>query len=349
MRILITGGAGFVGSSLAGLYRTKYPQAQIVVFDNLKRRGSELNIPRLKSWNVEFCHGDIRSQTDFGALSQKSFDLFIEASADPSVVVGAKGDSAQYAIQTNLFGTVNCLEFARQHCGAFLFLSTSRVYSLPELLKIPLQEGKTRLDPEPLFRGISETFSTKGVRSFYGTTKLSSEMLIEEYVYAYQLKALINRCSVICGPWQMGKVDQGVFSLWMVRHFLGGNLEYTGFGGKGFQVRDLLHPEDLFKLLELQFEKNQNWAGQVYNVGGGFKNSISLCELTRLCQQLTGKELNIGSAASTHKTDVPYYVTNHSLVEKDFQWQPTVSVKEIMEQVLYWLKSHRAELEVVFP
>ena len=127
MRILITGGAGFVGSNLASLYREKYPKAVIVAFDNLKRRGSELNVPILRSKGIEFHHGDIRSPADFESL-KGSFDLFIEASAEPSVLAGTQGDSPMYAIETNLFGTVHALEYARRHCGAMVFLSTSRVY-----------------------------------------------------------------------------------------------------------------------------------------------------------------------------------------------------------------------------
>ena len=107
MNVLITGGAGFVGANLATLFRKRFPKSRIVAFDNLKRRGSELNIARLASSNIEFVHGDIRNPSDFQVI-KGNFDLLIEASAEPSVLAGVDGN-ADYVIQTNLFGTVNCL------------------------------------------------------------------------------------------------------------------------------------------------------------------------------------------------------------------------------------------------
>lgn len=122
MKILITGGAGFVGSSMAIYFKKETPGVEITVLDNLKRRGSELNLQRFKNYGIDFCHGDIRNYTDFENLNQ-SFDLIIEASAEPSVLAGINS-SPNYVIQTNLLGTLNCLEFARHHANAMIFLST---------------------------------------------------------------------------------------------------------------------------------------------------------------------------------------------------------------------------------
>ena len=130
MRILIRGGAGFVGSSLAKYFKKTDPSFQVTAFDNLKRRGSELNIPELKSLGIRFIHGDIRIPTDFLQL-EGDFDLVIDASAEPSVHAGTK-DAPDHVVGANLTGTFNCLNFARERCGAFLFLSTSRVYSIAE-------------------------------------------------------------------------------------------------------------------------------------------------------------------------------------------------------------------------
>lgn len=357
MKILITGGAGFVGSQLAYHFRQKFPESEIVVLDNLRRRGSELNVPRLKSWGVNFLHGDIREYSDIVATTRvaQHFDLFVEASAEPSVLAGTQGDSPLYAIQTNLSGTVNCLEFARAHCGAFMFLSTSRVYSIPELQWIPLEKGKSRFEVQLTEnqrglteKGINEDFSTSQFRSIYGATKLASELLIQEYVHSYGLKAIINRCSVLCGPWQMGKVDQGVFTLWMAKHFFGGSLSYTGYEGTGFQVRDLLHPRDLASLVVNQYSKLESWKGDVFNVGGGPERSVSLFELTELCQKISGKQIEITSTPKTSSVDVPYFVTDSSKVEKAFQWKPQVSVPEILAEIHDWLKSHADELKHLF-
>lgn len=356
---LVTGGAGFVGSNLCLMLREKFPNSRVLAFDNLRRRGSELNLPRLKAAGVEFQHGDIRSTTDLFDLSG-NFDVCIEASAEPSVLSGMNG-SPHYVQQTNLVGTLNCLDFARQRTGRMLFLSTSRVYSIPELLRIPLTEGATRFELSNNHdlrglsaKGISEEFSTGEFRSIYGASKLSSELFVQEYAHTYGYKSIINRCGVLAGPWQMGKVDQGVFTLWMARHFFkstkpGPVLNYTGFGGKGLQVRDLLHPRDLFELLLLQLEAPDSvWNGSVYNVGGGNEVSVSLKELTALCQQITGNRLDIGLTPVSSSVDIPFYVTDSSLVQKAFAWTPKTGIPALMTEIFNWLKANEKELQPLF-
>ena len=199
----------------------------------------------------------------------------IDCSAEPSVQAGLSG-SPRSVLDTNLVGTINCLEAARARGAAFLFLSTSRIYPIAALNDLPFTETETRFrwDDAPGIpgfsgRGIAEGFTLDGARSFYGTSKLAGEQLIQEYVFSYGMRALINRCGVIAGPWQMGKVDQGVITLWVARHYFGRPLRYTGFGGQGKQVRDILHVHDLFDLLLLQLEAPERWDGRVYNVGGG--------------------------------------------------------------------------------
>ena len=358
-RILITGGAGFVGSNLALLFKEKFPQCQITIFDNLKRRGSELNLVRLKTKGVEFVHGDIRVPQDFEALTGQ-YDLFIEASAEPSVLAGYRpGESPSYALHTNLTGTIHCLEWAAKHTKQILFLSTSRIYGIEAMKSIPLTETSTRfaVDKNATIKGltdgaITEEFSTKGARSIYGTTKLASELLVEEYCRSFGINALINRCSVICGPWQMGKVDQGVFTLWMARHHYSAKkaptLSYTGFGGKGFQVRDLLHPKDLFDLLLTQLEKPNLWDGSSYNAGGGMENSTSLRELTTLCEKITKNELTIGSVQDTAPVDVPYYVTNNTKVAQAFGWKPKRNLETIFSEIHGWIQENHDSLKHLF-
>ena len=125
MRLLITGGAGFVGSNLALDFKKNNPETHIIALDNLKRRGSELNLPRLKEDGIEFIHGDIRNKEDLEGTGKA--DLIIECSAEPSVMAGYNS-SPEYLINTNLLGTVNCLEYARKCDADVVFLSTSRVY-----------------------------------------------------------------------------------------------------------------------------------------------------------------------------------------------------------------------------
>ena len=129
-RILITGGAGFIGSNLALSFKRDRPSATVIAFDNLKRRGSELALSRLRAGGVKFMHGDIRSMDDLASVGPAN--ILIEASAEPSVHAGY-GGNPNYLVHTNLFGAANCLEYARQHGSDFVFLSTSRVYSIDAL------------------------------------------------------------------------------------------------------------------------------------------------------------------------------------------------------------------------
>ena len=197
-------------------------------------------------------------------------------------------------------------------------------------------------------RGISEAFPTTGARSLYGSTKLSSELLIEEYGAAHDLKAIVNRCGVLTGPWQMGKVDQGFFVLWVARHIYGGPLGYTGFGGRGYQVRDLLHIADLYDLIRLQIDAIDRHCGGTYNVGGGQELSISLAELTEQCAACTGRHIDLTSDPETCPTDIPFYVTDLTRVKEATGWSPTRSVSMILDDVLEWLIDQRSVLEHLF-
>lgn len=350
-KLLITGGAGFVGSNLALAFRRESSSAQITALDNLKRRGSELNVPRLKQADVRFVHGDIRCPEDLQSVPD--FDLLIDCSAEPSVHAGAN-DSPHSVLNTNLVGTLNCLELARQRKAAFLFLSTSRVYPLGHLNRLAFREEPTRFvwqgnEHFPGFspRGVNEGFPLDGPRSFYGASKLASELLIAEYVFNKGLKAVVNRCGIVTGPWQMGKVDQGVVMLWVARHALGRALTYTGFGGAGKQVRDLVDVEDLFELLKKQIRERALWGGEVYNVGGGQEVSLSLLELTALCRELSGRTVPIGSTPETNPLDVRVYLSDCDRVAKRFDWRPTRSARQIVEKIHRWVIDHQAQLSSV--
>ncbi len=341
--ILVTGGAGFVGSNLA--MKMKGDGHRVVALDNLKRRGSELNIARLAEAGVEFVHGDIRNKEDFPS---EPFGLVLECSAEPSVTAGYGGDSPEYLINTNLAGTINCLEFARRHASDFVFLSTSRVYPMAKLSNLRYSEGETRFElegkqpfPGASGHGISEEFPLGGARSLYGATKLASEMFVEEYREAYGIKAVVNRCGVVTGPWQMGKVDQGVFALWMARHyFRAGNLAYIGYGGEGKQVRDLLHIDDLFDLVRLQTGDLETFDGGIFNVGGGKDVSLSLRETTELCREISGNEIKIGSDPETRRADIPVYITDCGKITELCGWRPKRGAEATMRDIFEWISSN---------
>ncbi len=350
-RLLITGGAGFVGSSLALLFREAYPDWQIVCFDNLRRRGSELNLSRLQRRGIRFCHGDVRHCSDLEAVGK--VDRIIECSAEPSALAGFDG-AASYVVDTNLVGTVNCLEMARRDQAELIFLSTSRVYPYEALNELPFQETPTRFEwcadrarAGLSDQGVTEEFPLEGARTLYGATKLCAELLIREYVSMYDVRAIINRCGVLTGPWQMGKVDQGFPVLWAARHHFGGTLSYIGFGGSGKQVRDLMHVEDLFELLQHQWGHLAIHNGQVYNVGGGSESSVSLLEWTVLCRQALGKTIPVHSEASTRPGDVRIYLTDTSKVRAAAGWKPRWTVEHIVDNIAGWIRDHEEELRPV--
>jgi CDP-paratose 2-epimerase len=346
--VLITGGAGFVGSNLARLWKRDFPRDRVVALDNLKRRGSEYTLPLLAAAGAEFAHGDVRNREDLDGLEP---DLLLECSAEPSVQAGY-GSDPRYLVHTNLGGTLNCLELARR-CGArVVFLSTSRVYPIAPLRGLPLAEGEERFflpagagGPGWSENGVAADFPLEGPRSLYGTTKLSSELFIQEYVAAYGLQAFTNRCGVLTGPWQMGKVDQGFFTLWAARFLYGGALGYTGFGGLGKQVRDVLHVADLHELIKIQVADPARHAGKTYNVGGGAANSVSLRELSALCAERAGSSPKLGSNPETHPADIPWYVTDNRRVTGETGWAPRLPVEAILDEVFGWLRENRELLE----
>jgi CDP-paratose 2-epimerase len=347
-RVLITGGAGFVGSNLAIDLKNRYPEIRVVTLDNLKRRGSELNIARLKAKDIEFVHGDIRCSEDIAFCG--AFDLLIDCSAEASVHAGLQ-DAPQPIINTNLIGTLNCAEAARINKAAFLYMSTSRVYPIKKLNSLDWEESGSRFrwcGNDSLIgldgHGVSEEFPLTGARSLYGATKLAGELILQEYAFAYGLPVLINRCGIIAGPWQMGKVDQGVVTLWVVNHLLRRTLHYTGFGGKGKQVRDMLHVADLSDLILKQLERPDVWDGRVYNVGGGYDVSASLLELTEFCSAATGNRISIAATQETAAIDLRIYITDARKAQYDFSWKPQKGVDQIVDDITAWAQSNRSQL-----
>jgi CDP-paratose 2-epimerase len=344
--VLVTGGAGFVGASLAIALLRRHPRWQVVVLDSLKRRGSELNLARLREAGVTFVHGDVREAADLDAIGP--IDVLVECSAEPSVLAGTDG-SPDYVVRTNLFGAYHCLELARRHGAGVVFLSTSRVYPFATLERLAFGETSTRYElsgVQPVAgassAGITEDLPLIGPRSLYGTTKLSAELLIAEYRETYGLRAVVDRCGVIAGPWQFGKADQGVFTYWMLAHVFDRPLRYIGYGGSGKQVRDLLHIDDLVDLVEEQIVELDRWDGMTVNVGGGRPGSLSLRETTELCRELTGRRIDVQASDEERPGDLRIYLSDCALLYGHTAWRPCRTPRDVLADTLDWISENES-------
>ncbi|HXN21371.1 MAG TPA: NAD-dependent epimerase/dehydratase family protein [Candidatus Dormibacteraeota bacterium] len=354
MHILITGGCGFVGAQLA--LHLKSRGHCVLAMDNLVRRGSERNISRLKRHGIEFVHGDVRNREDFAVLP-RSLDFVCDTSAQPSVVAGYANPVFDFT--NNTFGVVNVLEFVRQRGCPLIFWSTNRVYSADKVNAFPIREDETRFrwDCEafrhqmngrtvegfdPAF-GFSEKFSVDGSnRSLYGLSKLMADLACQEYAQAYDLKVVVNRFGVLSGEGQFGKTDQGWVVWWAVAHWFGLPLKYLGWNGK--QVRDILFIEDLCRLVDVQIEHLDRISGEVFNVGGGEANSLSLVEATALLQKKLQRKIPISYEETPRQADTCLYVTDNRKIERMLGWKPRVGIAEGYDRILAWIEENEAEL-----
>lgn len=347
--VLITGGCGFIGSNLAVAFRQQ--GARVIALDNLSRRGSEILKERVLAAGVEFVRGDIRDPQDLAQV-QGPVDLMIECSAEPSVLVGVDGNDAEFMVQNNLVGSLHCFEFARRRNIPVIFLSTSRVYPYDLINRQSFREEATRFVPTgsgPGFgpEGVGLDYPMDGARSLYGATKLASEIMLQEYSRQYDLPAVITRCGVVAGPWQLGKQDQGVFTHWLVSHLLRRPLAFIGFGGRGKQVRDLLHIDDLIELVLLQSRQIGGFRGDIFPAGGGTHSSLSLLEATDLCQRLTGNRMPLGSQPANRPADVIWFVTDNRVTTERLGWRPTRTAEDILRDIRDWLAAQPGLLQTI--
>ncbi len=339
MRVLITGSCGFVGATLARGLRESRPDLEIVGLDNFVRPGSETNRGLLRELGVKVSHGDIRNPADLEALAP--CDWILDAAANPSVLAGVEGQtSSRRLMEHNLIGTVNMLELAKGWRSGLIIFSTSRVYSLRGLAAIPVEVKEDKFVPTLAgkaimglsVQGIAETFSTEPPLSLYGASKRASEVLALEYGDAFDLPVFINRCGVLAGAGQFGRIDQGIFSFWIHSYCHRRPLAYIGFGGEGHQVRDCLHPRDLLSLVLRQMENPGTTAPRVINVSGGLAQSTSLRQLSCWCGERFGPHEIMGKPA-TRPFDVPWLVLDSRSAGAAWGWTPQTRLEKILAEI----------------
>lgn len=145
----------------------------------------------------------------------------------------------------------------------------------------------------------------------------------------------------------MGKTDQGVVTLWMAKHFWKQSLKYIGYGGTGKQVRDILHVDDLVDLIDLQIHQIEKFKGKIYNVGGGLENSVSLQEMTRICEKITGNTIKIDGVAVTRTADLRIYITDNTKIETEIGWKPKKSVEMVFQDIYDWIVKNESTLKFI--
>ena len=335
MKILITGGCGFVGSNIAIFLKKKLKKTSIYCLDSLVRKGSAYNKNRLEKSNIKNFKLNIENYDKINSLPR--FDLIIDCCAEPAIEASFKEPDRVF--NTNLIGTFNILKKCIKDKSNIIFLSSSRVYSIKKLRNLI---GNLNLKKKLIIKKtISEDFEKQFASSLYGFTKLASEKLIKEFSYMSDIKFIINRLGVISGPWQFGKQDQGFVPLWVARHILKKKLSYIGFGGKGNQVRDIIHIDDVCEIILLQISKLNKINNDVFNIGGGPKNTISLRDLTNISQRITKNRIKIGAIKRTSIFDIPYYVSNNNKIKKIYNWSPKRNIDQIIKDIYKWLTKNK--------
>jgi CDP-paratose 2-epimerase len=341
MKLLITGACGFVGSELCLALQELLGNVEITGLDNLSRRGSWRNLPRLEQRGIRVLQGDIRQAADLESLGP--FDWVIDAAANPSVLAGVDGKaSSRQLVEHNLLGTVQMLEACKRWGAGFVLVSTSRVYSIPPLAKLEVEVAAGAYRPTATGvaataglseRGITEQFATAAPVSLYGATKLASEALALEYAEAFGLPVWINRCGVLAGAGQFGKADQGIFAFWLHSWREQRPLRYIGFDGQGHQVRDCLHPHDLARLVVLQLQAaDDRTSPRLMNVAGGLESACSLQQLSNWCSERWG-ERPVAQHPEPRPYDLPWVVLDHELATSHWGWKPAISTAEVLDEI----------------
>lgn len=354
MHILVTGGCGFIGSHVALHLREK--GNRVCVMDNLVRRGAEQNIAVLERHGIPFFHGDVRNPEDLANLPS-GIELVCDTSAQPSVVTGYA--NPLFDIANNGLGAIHILEYVRARRLPLIFWSSNRVYGADRLNALPRRGTPTRFEYDPdawnrlpveqrprgfdPIHGVSEEFSIDGgQRSIYGLSKLIADAACQEYAQAYDLPIVVNRFAVISGVGQFGHADQGWVVWWAIAHWL--RLPLTYFGWQGKQVRDVLFVEDMLALLDCQLAKIASFRGEVFNLGGGAANAISLCEATKCMQEISGRSTTITISDEARKGDVLLYWTDNRRAMNKLGWQPQTNLRTGFTRVFDWIRQNEAEL-----
>ena len=336
--ILITGGAGFIGTNVAKRFLDE--GYHVIAFDNLSRRGVQDNLKWLeKNYQdkFKFIWGDLRNNEDFYPLYSLATDVvfIVHAGAQPGIPYSF--DNPRYDVNVNSIGTLNVLEFARTH-GKIptAFMSTNKVYA-DRINELPLKKSDKRYIVDlPNYNGNDEN----GVldaggdgysHSVYGVNKIFGDQLYQEYFAAFDIPTVVNRCSCITGLHAFGVSEQGWVSF-MVREIFRPNPHFPVFGD-GYQVRDVLDGRDLAELFYQEFIQLEKCKGKVFNIGGGSANTISLLEAIDFIESKTGRKFQL-SFHNWRRADHKYYCSSIERAKKILNWSPAISIEQTLNDMI---------------
>jgi CDP-paratose 2-epimerase len=343
-KVLVTGGAGFIGSHVAEFHAKR--GNDIIVFDNLSRaqllgkgyKNAVYNWNYLKKYaNVKLLKGDV---TNFEQLKEacKDVNAIIHTAAQTAVTTSLSEPKTDFMINT--LGTFNILEAARKFCNnpAIIFCSTNKVYG-NNVNEINVIEKETRYVFEDEFKnGVPETFPIDLCEHTpYGCSKLAGDLYTQDYAKIYGLKTAVFRMSCIYGTRQFGVEDQGWVAWFTVATITGKPITIYG---DGKQVRDILYVTDLVNAFDNFLQRKNQLSDEVFNMGGGPENTISLLELLDMLEQLTGKRSKI-TFSNWRPSDQKVYVSNISKAKEKLRWGPKVSPKEGVEKLVNWVLENK--------
>lgn len=333
---LIFGGAGFIGSNWA-IRLLETTNARVHVFDNLSRKGVGHNLDALQnasgaSGRLQVTIGDVRDGDAVERAVRDASEIYNFAA---QVAVTTSLVDPRTDFDVNLLGTFNILEAARKNARRpfMLFTSTNKVYG--DMNRCNLEVKAKRYAYKDC-AGISEA-QALDFHSPYGCSKGAADQYVRDYARMFDLPTVVLRMSCIAGPRQFGNEDQG----W-VAHFLYSALrgEPVSIYGDGRQVRDILCVHDLLNVFEAVAQARPTTEGQIYNVGGGAENTISLLELVEGVEELTGHRLQY-SLEQRRPGDQFIYVTDYSKLQRDTGWEPRYSVRDTLKEIYSWWRANR--------
>lgn len=342
MNILITGGAGMIGSHCAQHFAAK--KHRVVIYDSLIRSqifssshpSVEYNWNFLKKFkNIELVKKDIRDQAALTRVFKNNhLDAVIHTAGQPGVRFSLANPNEDF--QINCLGTVNVLEAVRNYAprAAFVYCSTNKVYG-DNVNRLGVIEKKTRYAFKDV-KGVSESepIDLTG-HTPYGVSKLSGDLYVQDYAHTYGLKTAVFRMSCIYGMRQFGFEDQGWLAWFCINVIKGKPITIYG---NGKQVRDVLWVEDLVLAYE-RFINNKKIKAGVFNIGGGPKNTLSLLELVADLETITGKNVKV-EFQPWRKFDQKVYVSSITKVKRVLNWQPQMEPKEGVKRLIAWIQEN---------